>query len=119
MTEYLPKFKPGQTVTFTATAAITGGQLVEVSGDRSVAPAGAASTKVVGVAGHDAKSGDLVTVHMGGVQHIASTAAAITAGAAVQAAADGKVVAGTTAPIGIALNAVPAAGGDVQVLMDR
>ena len=119
MTEYLPKFKPGQTVTFTATAAIAGGQLVEVSGDRSVAPAGAASTKVVGVAGFDAESGDLVTVHIGGVQHIASTAAVIAAGAVVQAAAGGKIVAGTTAPIGIALTAVPAAGGDVQVLMDR
>lgn len=119
MAEYLPKFKPGQTVTFTASADIAGGQLVEVSGPRSVAPAAAGSAKVVGVAGQDTKAGDPVTVHIGGVQHIASTAAAIVAGAAVEAADGGKIAAGSTTPIGIALTSVPAAGGKVQVLMDR
>ena len=43
MADYLPLFKPGQTVTFTASAEVLGGQAVEVTGDRSVGPAAALS----------------------------------------------------------------------------
>jgi predicted RecA/RadA family phage recombinase len=53
MAEYLPKFDEGDTVTITAAATITGGQLVNVDGTVS----GTASTTVAGVAGHDAISG--------------------------------------------------------------
>jgi hypothetical protein len=34
MADYLPKFKPGQAVTFTASADVTGGRLVAVTGNR-------------------------------------------------------------------------------------
>ena len=55
MAQYLPAFRPGDTVTFDVTTAVVGGRYVEVgTADRSVAPAGAVSLKVVGVAGHDA-----------------------------------------------------------------
>ena len=52
-------------VTFDVTTAVVGGRYVEVgTADRSVAPAGAVSLKVVGVAGHDAAIGDKVTVEI-------------------------------------------------------
>ena len=63
MADYLPLFRPGHTVTFNVTAAVTGGQPVEVgTADWAVQPAAADSTTVVGVAGHDAAVGDKVTV---------------------------------------------------------
>ena len=46
MAQYLPLFRPGQTVTFDVTTAVTGGQPVEVgAADRSVAPAAAGTNK--------------------------------------------------------------------------
>ena len=110
MAEYLPIYKPGQAITLAASATITGGQLVEVTGSGTVGPAGAASVKVVGVAAFDAASTDNVTIFAGGVQSVLASGA-ITAGQVVQAGAAGTVAAGTTAPIGIALTT----GTDVAV----
>lgn len=113
MADYLPLFTPGASVTFTATAAVTGGRLVEITGDREVEHAAASSTKVAGIAGFDAAEGELVTVYSGGVQRpIAS--GDIAAGDRVAAAADGKVVTATTGTIGLAL-ASAADGETVQV----
>ena len=116
MGDYLPKFQPATAVTFTASAAVTGGQAVEITGVRTVGPAAAASTKYAGVAGHSAAIGEKVTVHLPGcVQRIIS-AGAINAGDRVQCAANGTVAAGTTAPIGTALTTAGAAGVAVEVL---
>lgn len=117
MAEYLPTYLPGQRLTLKASANITGGQLLEVSGDGTVAVAGAASTKVVGVAGFDAVTNDNVTVYAGGVQHLAASGA-VTAGDQVAAAAGGKVATGTTGAIGIALSTA-ADGAQVRVLFNR
>lgn len=117
MAEYLPIYKPGQAITLKASAAITGGQLVEVTGSGTVGPAGAASTKVAGVAAFDAAVNDEVTIYSGGVQH-AVASGAVAAGDVVQAAAAGKVATGTTAPLGIALTAA-ADGADVRVQFNR
>jgi predicted RecA/RadA family phage recombinase len=116
MAEYLPVFKPGQAMTSQASATITAGMLLEVSGSGTVGPAGAASVKVVGVAATDAASGDKVTYFAGGVQHCPASGA-ITAGARVDAVAAG-VVAGTTAPVGVALTTA-ADTADVRVLFNR
>lgn len=116
MADYLPKHKPGQAVTYTASAAVTGGRLVEVTGNRTVGPAGADSAKVVGVAGFDAAAGETVTVYRGGVQRL-TAAAAITAGATVTAAAAGKATTGGTNKIGIALEAAAAADAVIDVLV--
>lgn len=118
MAEYLPIYKPGQAITLKASAAITGGRVLEVSGAGTVAHAAAASTKTVGVAGFDGAQNDNVTIYAGGVQDCTS-AGAITAGDAVEAAAAGKVQAGTTAPIGIALTAATAADQRVRVQFNR
>lgn len=112
MSDYLPKFKPGQAVTFAAKAAVTGGRIVEVAGNREVQHAGASSTKVVGVAGFDTAINDDVTVFSGGVQRL-ELAATATAGQRLAAAADGKATPSDTNAIAIAL-----AGGDAGDVVD-
>lgn len=89
---YLPLFRPGQTVTFAVTTAIAAGQVVEVGAtDMSVAPAAAASAKVVGVAGHDAAVGDSATVEVNKPIHELIASGAITRGQRLETAAAGKV----------------------------
>lgn len=117
MADHLLKFKPGQSVTFEATTAITGGRIVEVTGDRKVGTAGAASTKAIGTAGHDAAIGDNVVVHISGPVDTFVSAGAILAGANVEAAAAGKAQTATTGRVlGLSLNATTAADQTVQVL---
>lgn len=115
MPEYLPKFKPGTAVTFTASADVIGGRAAEITGDRTVAHAAAGSAKYVGILGHSAKSGQKVTVHLPGqVQHGVASGA-IAAGVAIQTAANGLVAAGSTPKIGLSISAA-ADGGDVQYI---
>lgn len=107
MADYLPKFAPGDAVTFTASAAVVGGRAVEVSGDRTVAPGTAASTKAIGIAARDAAINERVVVYLfTGAVHRAPAAAAVVAGAHVESAAAGKVQTRTTGTdIGVALTA--------------
>jgi hypothetical protein len=97
--EYLPVYRPGQVLTLKASATITGGQLVAVSGSGTVGPAGAAATGWVGVAAFDAATNDNLTIHSGGVQSVTASGA-ITAGSPVIAGAAGTVVASATPPAG-------------------
>lgn len=113
MADYLPLFKPGQDITSTTSAAVTGGQLLVVSGSGTVAPSTAATGAWVGVAAFDAASGARVALHKGGVQRLTATGA-IAAGDRVIPAAGGTVAtlgAGTdySQVVGIALTS--AAGG--------
>jgi hypothetical protein len=104
MSEYLPKFDSGLAVTRRASADITGGQVVVVTGDGTVGPSAGASAAWYGVAGFDVKNGEDVTVYKAGVQRpIAS--GAIAAGDIVVTAANGRV----------ATNAAPGAGQQVGV----
>ena len=108
MAEFAPLFKPGAEFTRTTSAAVTGGQVLVVSGDNTVAKSSGASAAVVGVAAFDAGSGESVTVMTSGVFKLAA-AGAISAGASVVSAADGEVAAlGDTnysTVIGVALSA--------------
>lgn len=119
MADYLPKFKPGQAVTFTASADVTGGRLVAVTGVRTVGPAAADSGAVAGVAAFDAKTGESVTVYTraGGVHPLVASGA-IAAAAKVSSAAAGKIqtVGSTTNPIGLALETAAADGDVIDVL---
>lgn len=90
MAEYLPIYKPGEALTLKASAAITGGQLVAVSGSGTVAPAGASVANWVGVAAFDAATNDNVTIFADGVQSLTASGA-ITAGDLVVSAAAGTV----------------------------
>lgn len=122
MPDTLPIYKPGQSPVYTASAAVTGGHLLEVTGTGTVGPAAAASAKCVGVAAFDCASGDRVTIHAGGVQRIVAATGGVTAGDVVAAGAAGTVApigAGTFASkIGIALTTA-AAGAVAEIQMDR
>ena len=98
MADYQPVYENGaQPFTATTSAAVTGGRVVAISGNGTVAHAGAASTVACGVAAHDAASGAQVTVWpLEGVVHEIEAASAITAAGGVQTAANGQVDPATT-----------------------
>ncbi|WP_031165963.1 capsid cement protein [Streptosporangium roseum] len=93
MGDYIPVYTPGEAYGMTASAAITGGQQVEVTGSGTVGPAAADSLKVIGVAAFDAASGARVTVWSSHVVHEVTngSGATITAGDLLSAAASGGV----------------------------
>lgn len=119
MADYLPRFKPGEAITLTTSADVTGGRLVVASGVKTVAMAADDAANVIGVAAYDALSGEKVTVYTraGGVQRLVASAA-ITAGAKVVAEDAGKIqtIAAKTNPIGIALETAAADGDVIDVL---
>lgn len=122
MADYTPLFWPGEAPVYTASATITGGQLVEVTGSGTVGPAGAGSLKVLGVAAQDYASGDRVTIFAGGVQKIVAAAAGVTAGDIAAAGAAGTVAAIGAGAFGTKIGVVitTAAGGvAAEVQMDR
>jgi hypothetical protein len=90
MAEYAPLHKPGQAFTRSASATITGGQLVMVSGSGTVAPATAGVSTWLGVAAFDAASGADVSVFCDGV-HRLTASGTVTAGDLVVSAASGQV----------------------------
>lgn len=92
MAEFSPLFKPGAEFTRTTSAAVTGGQVLIVSGSGTVAPASTASAAVVGVAANDAASGADVNVITTGVCNLGA-AGAISAGASVASGTGGAVAA--------------------------
>lgn len=108
MPEFSPLFKPGAEFTRTTSGAVTGGQVLVVSGNNTVAASSAASDAVIGVAAFDAGSGESVTVITNGVVNL-DASGAINAGDPVAAAAGGDVAAhsGTdySTIIGVALSA--------------
>lgn len=114
--DHLPKFKPGQAVTFTSSTVAAAGNVAEVTGDRRVGVAGAASAKAIGTYAHDVKVGDVVVIHLAGPVDTAVAAAAIAAGAEVESADAGKVQTRTTGrSLGIALTAAAAADQSIQI----
>lgn len=92
MADYTPVYTNGlKPNTKTASAAIAGGQLLEVTGSGTVGPAGAASLKCIGVAGNDAINGGKVTVWPLAAEHETTTPAGVTAGDSLAVAAAGTV----------------------------
>lgn len=116
MADYTPVFPLGAGAwSSQASAAVTGGQLMAVSGAGTVAPAGATSLTVVGVAAHDAASGAPLTVHpLKEVHETTAGTGGITAGNPLKSDASGLVtlwVSGTdsaAAFLGVALNTATA-----------
>lgn len=93
MGDYSPINADGDEFTLTASAAITGGQILESTGDGTVGPAGAASVKVVGVAAHDAASGQPISVLcLFTIHETVTGTGGMAAGNNVQAGAAGTVV---------------------------
>ncbi len=90
MADYTPIFEPGEAITLTTSATVTGGQVLEVSGVSTVAPTSASSAKVLGVAAFDAANGAKVTILGDGV-HELTASGTVTAGDQVVSAAAGAV----------------------------
>lgn len=76
--------------TLTASAAITGGQLVTISGVNTCAPAGVGDWPL-GVAAYDAASGTRVTIIDEDLIHETTTTAGVTAGDLLKVGAGGTV----------------------------
>jgi hypothetical protein len=93
MADYSVVFSGGTApITLQASTAVVAGRLVEVTGNGTVGPAGAASTKVVGVAAFDAATGLKVDVWpLPGLVHETIAAGAINAGDGLAAGAAGVV----------------------------
>ncbi|HEY9352786.1 MAG TPA: capsid cement protein [Nocardioides sp.] len=122
MADYVPIHDGGQMpFTFTTSAAVTGGRVVAVSGNGTVAHAGADSATVVGVAAFDAASGAKVTVWpLEGCVHELEASGAIAALAGVVTDANGQVktaVIATAAAAGtlIGTAATTAAGSPLKL----
>jgi hypothetical protein len=100
--EYTPVMTNGTAPwTLQASATIIGGRLVEVTGNGTVGPAGAASVKVLGVAANDAASGAKVGVWpLAGLTHKVLGTGAINAGDNLAAGAAGVVAALTFSAAG-------------------
>lgn len=120
MSGYLPKFDADDVFTITASATVTGGQLVTALG----APAGANANAWVGVAAHDAVSGQTLSVFYGQAQRLVA-AGALAAGALVKCAASGQVTGYTSGTdnadtlVGVAMEAASGAGSVIFVRMAR
>lgn len=126
MAEYVPIIEDDDNnFTAVASATITGGQIVEVTGTNgthaTVGPAGAASVKFVGVAKADTVSGAFVTVHRLGIQLVVASGT-VTAGDLVICAAAGQAVTNATPPlnqlVGVATTTATT-GNKVRVLFAR
>lgn len=90
MASYAPIYNGLPPYTSVASTAVTGGQVLEVSGSGTVGPAAAASVKVVGVALFDAATNAEVTISRGGIQELVTTGT-VTQGEQVECAASGTV----------------------------
>lgn len=83
MPDYTPPYVVGEVATSTASAAVTGGQPLVVSGSGTVAPIVPAATpaaNVIGVAAADCPSGGRVTYYGRGPQHESLADGTVTAG---------------------------------------
>ncbi len=122
MSDYVPLYLPGQAFTSTASAAVTGGKPVYVSGDGTVANSAAAANVPIGVASQDAAaSGDKVGVFGRGTVHRLTASGTVTAGDLVEAAAAGAVATHTVGTndarvFGIALTTATA--GNLAEIME-
>lgn len=119
--DYTPVHVPGTAITLQAADAIEAGDPVEVAGSGTIQRATAGTEKYVGVAGHPATMGLLVTVFAGKIVHEGAAELDITAGRPVEASGlDGYQVKEANDPadptvIGLALTSA-ADGQDVRWL---
>jgi hypothetical protein len=122
VSDYAPKYQPGEDATYQCSAAVVGGNVLVLTAAGQVAPSAAAAAAIVGVAEMDAVTGDYIAASRGGVQRCVS-AAAIAVGGGLMAAAAGRVTPFTGTDyslyIGTALTAAGAAGVTVDVQWEK
>jgi hypothetical protein len=125
----IPYKRPGEDISAKATAAVAGKRFVKVSGARTSGPGLAATAegsvyqaaqcvagdRAIGVSAWDAALNEIFTIIIGGIVPVTS-GAAITAGAEVQADANGKAItlaAGKS--LGVCMNTVAGADVDAEI----
>jgi hypothetical protein len=95
VSDYSPVYAGGALpFTKTASATIVGGNVVETTTTGAVGPAAAGSLRCIGVAAHDATSGNRITIWpLANVEHeiVVVSAATVTVGDGVQAGTAGTV----------------------------
>jgi hypothetical protein len=106
MADYEP-VNPSNTFPFTMTAGATviGGQLLQVTADKTLSPCTSAAQRAVGVAVHDAPSGGRVSVWpLTGIVHesVNNNAGTVAAGAPITAGATAGVDTGLLATVAAA-----------------
>jgi hypothetical protein len=113
MADYLPYFQCVPPYSGpTASAAITGGQILESTGVNTVGPTAGSSAKVVGIAAFDCAIGAQPTIHpIHGNVHETVSAAGSAAGDRLTSGAAGGVVTGAAATLA-------AAGTDLGVCIN-
>jgi hypothetical protein len=119
--EYTPVFANGTAPwTLQASATVTGGRLVETTGNGTVGPAGAGSAKVLGVAANDAATGGKVAVWpLAGCTHKVLGTGAIAAGDTLAAGAAGVVATlalAAAADAGKIVGVADRAGADATII---
>jgi hypothetical protein len=102
MSDFLPVYEDADRLSYTAGAAITGGQVVEFTAADVVSPTGGVSNKVAGIALMDAATGQQVTVTRTGVAELVTTAN-VAVGDAIGSSTAGGVatVVSPTNPFGV------------------
>lgn len=122
MADYTPKFVTGAApFTSQASATITGGDVVMVSGSGTVASAAAGSLLAIGVAAHDAVNGQKITVHpLKMVHRTLAGAGGVTAGNPLKVGASPNklilFVAGTDSHVAMVGVALTTAAADAELL---
>ena len=91
MGAYEPKYLYADQVSATFSATTTGGQVLVVTGNGTVGPAGADSNAVIGVAAHDVAANGRGSYFPRGKVHVSTAAGAITAADRINSAAAGTV----------------------------
>lgn len=118
MSDYTPVQNRGNELTLTAGAAVTGGQLLRITGVLTVSPAGANSAGTVGVAAFDAAVGEAVTVFVHVPIHETTASGTITAGQDLTTGPNGTVAARATGVNRVGLALTSAAGGELVRWLD-
>jgi hypothetical protein len=122
VSDYAPKYQPGEDPTYQLSAAGVGGNVMVLTAAGQIAPSSAAAAAIVGVLETDGAVGDFMAVSRGGVQRVVSSAA-IAVGVGVMAAASGRVAAFTGTDyslyIGTALTAAGGAGVTIDVQWEK
>lgn len=116
MPEFNAVYKSGDAIPRVTSAAVTGGQVVIVSGSNTVAPSSAASASVIGVAAFDAASGETVTVISDGVYNLGATGS-ISAGNKVTGSTAGTVAAHSGTNYSTIIGTALADAADSKVLV--
>lgn len=129
MAQYAPVLAPAKSITAVASADLTAGQLVGITGTDGTVPlvaptpthTGASVAKYLGVVATDTATGARVSVYTGGTQSLLASAG-ITAGAALAATTGGQAVTwnGTVSTEAIAVALTTVSGGSrVRAVMLR